>query len=95
MTRDRDPHQTGLSRRGVLRDLLAVGGVGVLLTAATGRRSDAAARKLSQKMAGYQPTPKGKQRCDNCAQWQTPAGCKVVDGDIAAAGWCNLYAPGK
>jgi len=52
-----------------------------------------AAANVSQKGASYQPTPKGKQRCDGCNQWQPPAGCKTVEGVIAPAGWCLLYAP--
>lgn len=48
--------------------------------------------KLAQKAVAYQGTPKGKQRCDICMQWQPPAACKVVDGAISASGWCTVYA---
>lgn len=50
-----------------------------------------AANKIPQKAVSYQPTPKGSQRCDNCALWQGPSSCKLVDGNIAPAGWCTLY----
>jgi hypothetical protein len=61
-----------------------------VLGAAAG--SAAAAANVSQKGASYQPTPKGKQRCDGCNQWAAPASCKTVEGVIAPAGWCVLYA---
>jgi hypothetical protein len=50
-----------------------------------------AANKIPQKAVSYQTTPKGKLRCDNCALWQAPSSCKLVDGTIAASGWCSLY----
>jgi hypothetical protein len=53
----------------------------------------AAAHQLPQQAVAYQPTPKGKLRCDNCTQWQPPNACKTVTGVIAAAGWCTLYKP--
>lgn len=52
-----------------------------------------AAPGLSQKAASYQGAPKGKQQCDNCKQWAPPAACKIVQGAIAANGWCTLYGP--
>lgn len=54
-----------------------------------------AAAKLPQAAAKYQPTPKGKQQCDNCALWQAPSGCKLVDGTISPTGWCALYQAKK
>ena len=50
-----------------------------------------AAAKMTQKAVGYQETPKGAQRCDNCSQFEAPAACKVVEGNIAAAGWCHVW----
>ena len=78
----------GLSRRGLF-------GVAALAAgAATAIALPAQAQnKLSQKVASYQPTPRGKAQCDGCLQWQAPAACKVVAGTIAPAGWCSLYAP--
>ena len=75
------------SRRTVLRIGLFGAGAGARLAAFPA----AAATRMSQKSARYQATPKGAQRCDNCNQFQGPAACKVVDGDINPAGWCLLY----
>jgi len=75
------------------RDFLfvsAVGG-GAVLGASLVPAPAAAATKMPQKAVSYQTTPKGKSRCDNCALWQTPSSCKLVDGTIAASGWCVLY----
>ena len=81
------------SRRTLLRTLTlaAVGGVAMLGANVIGTRQAAAQAKASQKAVGYQDTPKGAQQCDNCRQWQAPASCKVVEGTIAAAGWCKMY----
>jgi hypothetical protein len=82
------------SRRGILRGAaLLAGGAAFMGVGFAGRPAQAAQKKLTQAVAGYQGTPKGHQRCDGCVQWQAPAGCKIVDGDIAPSGWCTLYAP--
>ena len=49
-------------------------------------------KKMSQKAANYQPTPKGAARCDGCALFQKPAACQTVEGVISPSGWCILYA---
>lgn len=80
----------GLSRRTVLaRGAVAVGALAAvdLLTA----EANAQVKKASQQSAGYQGSPKGNQRCDNCRHW-SGGSCKVVDGAVAAEGWCRLYA---
>jgi hypothetical protein len=64
---------------------------GTLATLALTTRP-AAAGKISQAASQYQDTPKGDQRCDGCAFFTAPNGCRLVDGVIAAAGWCKLYA---
>jgi hypothetical protein len=53
----------------------------------------AASNKMSPRAMSYRPSPNGSQRCDNCANWQPPGSCKLVDGPIAPAGWCILYRP--
>lgn len=68
----------------------AVGGAALMAVTFAGT-SARAANKVPQKSVSYQSTPKGAQRCDNCAFWQTPSACKLVDGTIEAAGWCSLY----
>lgn len=81
-----------LSRRGVLRNFaMTAGGAAVLGTTLLSSRP-AAAAKVSQKIVAYQDTPKGAQQCDNCAQFEAPDLCKVVDGTIAPSGWCKVYA---
>ena len=87
MTKDLNRTAADLPRRTLLRIGLFGAGAGVLLAAFPA----VASTKLSQKAARYQPTPKGSARCDNCNQFQAPAACKVVDGDVSPAGWCTLY----
>ena len=57
-----------------------------------GTSTAAQAAKVPQKAVKYQDTPKGEQRCDNCALFEPPSSCKTVDGTIAAQGWCIVYA---
>ncbi|MFL6726561.1 MAG: twin-arginine translocation signal domain-containing protein [Sphingomicrobium sp.] len=78
-----------ISRRDFLR-VAAVGG-GVGLGAGLAASPAAATNKMSPRAMSYRPTPNGSQRCDNCANWQPPASCKLVDGQIAPTGWCILY----
>jgi hypothetical protein len=85
-----ETRSAALSRRAMLRKLaLGAGGAAVLGT--TGSREAAAQTKVAQKLVAYQDTPHGAQRCDNCRQFEPPSGCKVVEGTIAAAGWCKVY----
>jgi hypothetical protein len=81
------------SRRSILRNfaLTTAGGAAILGTTVIGVRVAAAQTKASQKSIGYQDTPKGAQQCDNCTHFAAPASCKVVEGNIAPAGWCTLY----
>lgn len=77
-----------LSRRGLFRNAAAlIGGMAALAVAGT-----EAIAKMAQKAAGYQPTPKGDQSCATCALFKAPSSCTLVDGDIAAAGWCRFFA---
>jgi hypothetical protein len=77
------------------RELFAVGGGCVAAAALTGLGvgKATAAPKLAQNVVGYQSTPKGNQRCDNCALFQAPDACQNVDGTIAPEGWCKIYRP--
>jgi hypothetical protein len=61
-------------------------------TAATVVSRAAAQQKISQADAKYQTMPKGDQRCDACANFQPPNGCKFVEGNISPNGWCQLFA---
>ena len=77
-----------MSRRTLLQGVACAAPIlGVTMTA---ERALAQA-KIAQGAAGYQGSPKGSQRCDNCSQWQPPNACKIVAGDIAPSGWCKLY----
>jgi len=87
-----------VSRRGMMRKAALLAGGGVLAAAGLGgtgigggARADPP--KLAQKTVSYQTTPKGKARCDNCANWQPPNACKKVAGTISPSGWCTIYAP--
>ncbi len=82
---------TDVSRRTVL---LAGGNcAGAAAFIALGMRQAGAAPKLAQNIVGYQGSPKGNQRCDNCALFQAPDACQTVDGTIAPEGWCKIYRP--
>ena len=58
-----------------------------------GLASTPAEAKMGQKAAAYQSTPKGQQRCDNCALWRAQSSCVLVESPIVPQGWCNLYRP--
>ncbi|MEO8811396.1 MAG: hypothetical protein ABI376_00590 [Caulobacteraceae bacterium] len=77
------------SRRGLLLKGGAIAGAAV---AAAALPAFAAAKKMSQSAAKYQPTPKGAARCDVCALFQKPAACQTVAGVISPSGWCILFA---
>ena len=48
--------------------------------------------KMTQKAAGYQPSPKGDQKCSGCALFKAPDSCTFVDGQVSADGWCRFFA---
>ena len=75
------------------RDFLNVTAVGGCALFAVGMANAAlsAPKKFSQKQAKYQPVPKSGQRCQNCALWQAPTDCQVVESPVSPAGWCMLY----
>ncbi|HLY45704.1 MAG TPA: hypothetical protein VKQ73_09005 [Stellaceae bacterium] len=93
MDQPREIRSAEPSRRSVLRNLaLTAGGAAVLAATAGGTRQAEAQTKMAPQSVGYQSTPKGAERCDNCLQFTAPASCKVVSGAIAPAGWCKIYA---
>ena len=81
-----------VSRRGFL-NIAAVGGGALAAVALTNAAPAAPKKKFTQQQAHYQPIPKSGQRCQNCALWQAPTACQVVDGQVSPAGWCILYQP--
>ena len=85
-----DDATSGVSRRHLLRNAtITACGAAALVAAGTGQ---AQAAQVTQAAAGYQGTPKGEQRCDNCALFLAPSSCKFVAGEISPSGWCKLYA---
>jgi len=77
------------SRRTIL--LRGVGCVaGIVASLQSARYANAA--KMAQTAAAYQDSPKGSQECSNCAFFEAPSTCKVVDGNISASAWCKLWA---
>lgn len=89
MSNDEFPGSPRVSRRDFL--FVAAIGSGALAGATLIGTPAAAANKIPQKAVSYQSTPKGEQRCDNCALWEPPSSCKLVDGTISPSGWCTLY----
>lgn len=78
-----------ISRRGMLAGTSLALGIGV--AAGASRYADAQT-KLSQAAAKYQTTPKAKQSCSVCINFQPPNACRFVDGTISPNGWCQLFA---
>lgn len=79
-----------VQRRTLLRGMLAAGCA--MSVPMLGRASqDAAVAKISQAQAQYQDHPKADQKCANCANFLSPASCKLVEGKISANGWCVLW----
>jgi len=84
---------TSVRRRDFLR-LAAVGGGALVAAGLSGSPASAEPKKkFTQQQAHYQPVPKSGQRCQNCALWQSPNSCQVVEGQVSPAGWCILYQP--
>ncbi|HKI15812.1 MAG TPA: high-potential iron-sulfur protein [Roseiarcus sp.] len=77
-------NNSGVSRRTVL---IAAAGAAPLLALMS---SDAEA-KMAQAAVKYQPDPKDGKQCDGCNFFVAPNSCKMVDGNIAATGWCALW----
>ena len=84
-----------ISRRRVLTvAAVAAGAAGAFtgVMAMVGTSTPAQAAKAPQKAVKYQDTPKGEQRCENCALFEPPSSCKTVDGTVSPQGWCTVYA---
>ncbi len=75
---------SGVSRRTVL---FAAAGAAPLLALTSGE----AQAKMAQTAVHYQTDPKDGHQCDGCNFFVAPNSCKMVDGDIAATGWCALW----
>ncbi len=82
-----------LSRRTFFQKTTVMVGAGALVSVGLCGGQALAAAKLAQKSVSYQDAPKGRARCDACAQWVAPSSCKLVTGTINPAGWCTIFAP--
>jgi hypothetical protein len=80
--------EAALSRRALLRGVAVVAG-GAAVLAGTVMPAEA---KMSQKAAGYQATAKDGASCASCALFKAPSTCSLVDGTVAADGWCRFYS---
>ena len=85
MARSSPNQWSTLSRRTIVFRSLAAG------AAALAASIKEAAAKTAQAAASYQDSPKDDQRCDNCALFQPPSSCYVVDGTISPSGWCKFW----
>ena len=75
----------GISRRTAL---IAAGATPLVAMIAS--RAGAGA-KVSQSAVHYQASPKDGKDCDDCGNFVSPGGCKLVDGAISPKGWCRLW----
>ena len=82
-----DKNASSVSRR----DFLHVASIGCIAVGLANSATAEPKKKFSQQQAHYQPVPKSGQRCQNCALWQSPTSCQVVEGQVSPAGWCILY----
>jgi hypothetical protein len=81
--------KAAISRRTCLAGTAALG-AGAMF-ALTGRAT--AQTKMTQAAAKYQDSPKGSDKCEGCALFQTPDACQGVEGKISPNGWCSIYSP--
>ena len=81
-----------MERDGVSRRAVLGAGVAAVVVPAITPHPAAAQQKVKPALVQYQLTPKNKQQCDTCLHWVVPDQCKMVEGKIAAKGWCSLYA---
>lgn len=77
---------TGVSRRKLMRGAAAATALPVLVLSV-----GPAHAKASQSSVAYQATPKGGNSCANCGLFQPPSECKLVNGPVAAGGWCKIW----
>jgi hypothetical protein len=83
----------GSSRRDFIKTIgvaAAAGCAGAVAAKAQGYKPQEQ-KKLTQAAIGYQDHPKGNESCGTCPYWIFPKSCAVVEGDIAADGWCPIY----
>jgi hypothetical protein len=77
-----------ISRRGLLKQALLLGGVAC---AGAFAARNAHAQKASKEALKYQDKPNGDQKCSNCMQFEPPGSCKLVEGAISPNGYCIAW----
>ena len=77
-----------VSRRSLLEGAACVGGAATILGVTA---SHAGPAKMSQSAAGYKDSPQGDQNCANCAPFEPPSSCKIVEGTVSPQGWCKVW----
>jgi len=88
MAHNQKPWSAELSRRSVLQAVASAAAAAPIMLAAT---SPALASKMSKSSVGYQGSPKGSQKCSNCALFIAPSSCKSVEGPVSPNGWCKIW----
>jgi len=88
MTDKLKPWSAEVSRRSVLRVAVCAAAAAPIMLAAT---SPALASKMSKSAVGYKGSPKGSQKCSNCALFIAPSSCKSVEGPVSPNGWCKIW----
>jgi hypothetical protein len=78
-------------RRATMPRRAALAALGGAASLALGPRGATAQPKMTRAQAQYQDEPKGIMMCGTCTLFLPPAGCKVVEGDVAVTGWCNAF----
>ena len=89
MTSPSQSTKKGVCRRSLLKSVPAIAGA-ILSTRAMADRLTVQT-KLTHEAAKYQDSPKDGQQCSDCAYFEPPASCKVVEDPIAATAWCQLF----
>jgi hypothetical protein len=79
------------ARRRILRGASGLASAVALSSLFAPHGAIAQKKKKTHAQVEYQPTPKGKERCDNCSLFVKPDQCTGVEGPVAAEGWCNIW----
>jgi hypothetical protein len=79
----------GVCRRALLKGVPVLAGA-IIATNAMPKRAFAQT-KLTHEAAKYQDQPKDGQKCADCAYFEAPASCKVVEDPISPEAWCQLF----
>ena len=73
---------------------VALGGTAALMLMPCARAHvdvDPSRPKMTKESAQYKDEPEGIAMCMTCTLYLPPTDCKVVEGPVSAAGWCNAF----